>query len=83
MLISPKIGMWLSIAAAIISALMLCGAEFTTLFGDISTAKILAALGIFNAISLGANAILHAIPASQPNTTAQANQFPLGPTAKS
>ena len=74
--------MWISIIAAIISALMLCGAEFTTIFGDIGTAKILAVLGIFNAVINGANAILHAIP-SQTGPVGAA-QFPLGPeTAKS
>ena len=77
MTINPKWGMWISIAAAIISALLLCGAEFTTLFGDISTAKILAALGILNTIINGANAVLHMIP-SQTGPAAAA-LFPLGP----
>lgn len=80
MTINPKWGMWISAAAAIISALLLCGAEFTTLFGSIATGKILAALGIFNTIINGANAVLHMIPSqSGPSGAAQ---FPLGPAAK-
>jgi hypothetical protein len=80
MIINPKWGMWLSIIAAIVSVLVLCGAEFTTLFGDIATSKILAALGIVNAVINGVNGVLHMIPASQPATVAAANQFPLGPS---
>jgi hypothetical protein len=82
MILSPKWGMWISIAAAIISALLLCGAEFTTLFGTVAELKIFAALGIFNALINGANAVLHMIPASQSTTISGAAQFPLGPQAK-
>jgi hypothetical protein len=77
MTINPKWGMWVSIAAAIISALLLCGAEFTTIFGATVDAQILAALGIFNAIINGANAVLHMIPSQ--TGPAGAAQFPLGP----
>jgi len=82
MLVSPKWGTYISFGAFAISALLLCGAEFTTLFGAAMTAKILAALGIFNALVNGANGILHMIPASQSTTIAGAAQFPLGPDAK-
>lgn len=75
MTINPKVGIWFSIGAAIISVLMLCGAEFTTIFGDIATTKLLAGLGIANAIVNGVNGVLHMIP-SQKNA---ADQFPLGP----
>ncbi len=79
MTINPKWGMWISIVAAVVSALLLCGAEFTTLFGAVETGKILAALGIFNTVTNGANAVLHMIP-SQGGTKGAA-EFPLGPTA--
>jgi hypothetical protein len=79
MIVSPKWGTWISIVAAIISVLVLCGAEFTTLFGALATNKILAALGIANAVINGINGVLHMIPASAPTTVAGANQFPLGP----
>ena len=80
MTINPKWGMWLSIAAAIVSALLLMGTEFTTLFGADTSGKILAALGIFNVIVNAANGILHAIPSSIPATPAAAAVFPLGPS---
>lgn len=79
MTVNPKWGMWISIIAAAVSALLLCGAEFTTIFGTENTGKILAALGIVNALINGANAVLHAIPSSVPTTAASAAQFPLGP----
>lgn len=82
MVVNPKWGMWISIIAAVISALLLCGTQFTTLFGQASEEKILAVLVIFNAVILGVNAVLHMIPASTPTTTAAAAQFPLGPAAK-
>ena len=78
MTINPKWGMWLSIAAAIISALLLMGTEFTTLFGSGASGKILAALGIFNVIVNGVNGVLHAIPSVA--GPAGAAQFPLGPS---
>ena len=76
MTLNPKIGMWLSIAAALGSVLVLCGAEFTTLFGAVDTGKILAGLGIVNACINGVNGVLHMIP-SLPGANAQ---FPLGPS---
>jgi len=77
MTINPKWGVWISIAAAIISALLLSGTELTTLFGADDTNKILAALGIFNVIINGANGILHMIPSV--TGPAGAAEFPLGP----
>jgi len=82
MTISPKWGMWMSIVAAIVSALLLCTTQFTTLFGQTTADKIDAGIIIINAIISGVNAVLHAIPASPPPTVAAANQFPLGPSAK-
>lgn len=75
MTINPKVGMWVSIIAAIVSALLLSGAEFTTIFGAGNTEKILAGLGIINAIINGANAVLHMIPSQ----SGAAAEFPLGP----
>jgi hypothetical protein len=80
MTINPKWGMWISILAAIISALLLCGAELTTLFGQAVETKILAALGIFNVIINGANSVLHMIPSQ--SGPAAAAEFPLGPKPK-
>lgn len=77
MTINPRIGVWLSIIAAVVSVLVLCGAEFTTLFGAIATNKILAGLGIINAVINGINGVLHMIP-SQTGALGAA-QFPLGP----
>lgn len=77
MTINPKWGMWLSIVAAVISALLLMGTEFTTLFGADTSGKILAAIGIVNVIVNAANGVLHAIPSV--TGAAGAAQFPLGP----
>lgn len=81
MTIDPRWGAYFSIGAAIISVLMLCGAEFTTLFGTIATNKILAGLGIFNAIANGINGVLHMIPAQSTLAPDQASKFALGPKA--
>jgi len=80
MTIDPRVGMWVSIVAAVISALLLCGAEFTTIFGAANTGVILAVLGLLNTIINAGNAVLHMIP-SQPGP-AGAAQFPLGPGPK-
>ena len=80
MTINPKYGIYLSLAAAIVSVLVLCGAEFTTLFGTVATSKILASLGIVNVIINAANGVLHMIPSQ--SGAAAAAQFPLGPPAK-
>lgn len=77
MTLDPRIGVYVSIVAAIISTLVLCGAEFTTIFGSADTAKILAVLGILNAVINGVNAVLHMIPSK--NTPDAAKEFALGP----
>ena len=77
MTISPRIGMYLSIIAAIVSALVLCGTELTTIFGADMTTRILAGLAIINAIINGANGVLHMIPSA--STPQALSQFPLGP----
>lgn len=78
MTINPKIGVYFSLGAAAISVLLLCGAEFTTIFGDVATSKILAALGIGNALVNGINGVLHMIPSQ--SGAAGAAQFLLGPS---
>jgi hypothetical protein len=78
MTIDPRFGVWFSIVAAVVSALLLCGAEFTTLFGDVSTAKLLASLGITNVVINGVNAVLHMIPSQ--STPAAKQAFYLGPS---
>jgi hypothetical protein len=77
MTIDPRIGLYFCLISAIGSALVLCGAEFTTLFGSVETARILAGLAIFNVIVNAVNGVLHMIP-SKANA---ANEFPLGPKA--
>lgn len=81
MIINPRWGVWLSIIAALGSVFVLCGAEFTTLFGSIATGKILAALGIVNAGINAANGVLHMIPAQKELTPVEAAKFALGPKA--
>lgn len=81
MTINPKWGMWISLIAFVISALLLCGTEFTTLFGAAAELKILAALGIANAVINGLNGVLHMIPSQ--SGPAAAAEFPLGPKPKS
>ncbi len=78
MTIDPRIGLWLSIVAAVVSALVAGGAEFTTIFGDQNGKMILAILGLVNTVINGINAVLHAIPAQSPGP-AGAGKFPLGP----
>lgn len=77
MTIDPRWGMWISILAAIGSVLVLCGTEFTTLFGLNNTTQILAALGIINAVINSVNGVLHMIPSEKGPLAAKA--FPLGP----
>lgn len=77
MTIDPRWGMWISVVGVIASVLVLCGAEFTTLFGSADTNKILAALSIVNAVINGVNGVLHMIP-SAPGPAA-AKLFLLGP----
>jgi hypothetical protein len=77
MTIDPRVGMWISIVAAIISALVAVPAEFTNVFGTQNASVILGVLGLINTVILAINAVLHAIPSQ--NTPAAAAQFPLGP----
>ena len=83
MIISPKVGVWLSVI------FMLGGliTGFTTYFADFGLTQhqitiILDIDAMAMAIGNGLNALLHMIPASAPTTTAEANKFMLGPIAK-
>jgi len=76
MTIDPRIGMWLSIFAAAVSALVAAGAEFTNVFGPDNAKIILGILGLFNVVLNSVNAVLHAIP-GMPGPKG-AKQYPLG-----
>jgi phage-related protein len=77
MTIDPRVGLWLSIIAAVVSALVAGGAEFTDIFGAQNAKMIIGILGIINTIINAINAILHAIPSQRGPVGAA--QFPLGP----
>lgn len=77
MTINPKIGMWLCIIAAIISALVAIPTTFTDIFGPDNAKVVLGVLGLLNTITNAVNAVLHAIPSV--SGPAGAAEFPLGP----
>jgi len=81
MIIDPRYGFYLSIALAILGVISTSTTQLSTILGqhtsDVITALSLITLTAGNAV----NAILHAIPASTPTTTAAAKEFPLGPKA--
>lgn len=81
MTLDPRVGFWFSVIAALVSGLLLAGAEFTTLLGEQATGMLLAALGVVNVIINSLNAVLHAIPAQQPTNAPAAAKFYLGPSA--
>jgi hypothetical protein len=60
--IDPRIGFWLSITAAVISALIAGATELTDIFGQAEAHKINAVLILANTVINGVNAVLHAIP---------------------
>ena len=62
MTLDPRYGFWLSIAAAVISALVASAANLTDIFGASTAHKINAVLILLNTIINAVNAILHAIP---------------------
>lgn len=78
MTIDPRVGMWISIVAAVISALVAVPAEFTNVFGADKANMILGVLGLINTVILAVNAFLHAIPSSSGNPS-DAYKFLLGP----
>lgn len=77
MTVDPRIGMWISIVASVLSFIGASTAELTNIF-DPHTANVIVGVaafagGIINAV----NAVLHAIPSQ--SGPAGAAQFPLGP----
>ena len=77
MTLNPKVGMYFSIALAIVGALSGAGTEFTSIFGEHVANQILAADALLLSAGTAVNAILHAIPSQ--SGPAAAAQFPLGP----
>jgi len=80
MTISPKVGMWMSIALAVIGFLAGGGTELTTIFGEHTTNIILAVSTLILGAGNAVNAVLHMIPSQ--NGPVGAAQFPLGPEVK-
>ena len=76
MTIDPRIGMWLSIALAVIGFLSGAGTQLTAIFGAQATNIILATSVLLMGLGNAVNAVLHMIP-SKPGA---ANEFPLGPS---
>jgi hypothetical protein len=77
MTVDPRIGMWLSIALAIIGFLSGAGTQLTAIFGPNATNIILASSVLLMGLGNAVNAVLHMIP-SGPN---KSSEFPLGPTS--
>lgn len=79
MTIDPRVGFWFSIVAAVVSVFGAAGAQYTTLFGQDTSVKILAVIGLVSAVINSINAVLHAIPS--PSDNAAKKSFYLGPKA--
>ena len=69
MQIDPRYGFWLSIVAAVVSALIAGATELTEVFGQSTAHRINAVLILANTAINGVNAVLHAIP-SEPGPAA-------------
>lgn len=78
MTIDPRIGFYLSIVAAIVSALAGAGTQWGHVVSDEHKDAILASLAILNAVINAVNAVLHAIPSQ--TTVDDPKKFPLGPS---
>lgn len=77
MTIDPRWGVYFSVIMLVVSALGVCGTQFTTLFGPDMSTKILAGLAVLNAVNGAVNTVLHMIPSK----SGAANEFALGPAA--
>ena len=75
MTLDPRVGMYLSIALAIIGAFAGASTQLTTIFGEHAAQIILAVAVLLMTVGNAINAVLHAIP-SKANAD---NQFLLGP----
>ena len=76
MTLDPRIGMYLSIATAILLIIAGASSTLTDLFDPTTAKKLVAGATFFGGIMSAVSAVLHAIP-SQPGAT---QQFPLGPS---
>lgn len=77
MTIDPRIGLWLSLVAAVLSFLVGASATMTDLFGADHAKTIIGVTVLLNGVINAVNAVLHAIP-SQPN---RFDEFPLAAKA--
>lgn len=77
MTLDPRVGMWISIIAAVLMFTAGATTELTNMFGEHTANIIVGAATFFGGVISAANAVLHAIP-SQSGPVA-ATQFPLGP----
>ena len=75
MTIDPRIGMWFSIATAVLLFIAGASTTLTDIFDPVTAKKIVAAATFFGGIMSAISAVLHAIP-SQPGAV---KEFPLGP----
>jgi hypothetical protein len=81
MIIDPRIGLWLSIALAIVGVASTSATQLTTILGQHTSDIVVAFSLLLMTAGNAVNAILHAIPSSPPTTAAAAKEFPLGPKA--
>jgi hypothetical protein len=81
MTIDPRVGFYLSIIAAVVSALVGASAQFSNLFPPEQVKQILAALTLINIVINAVNAVLHAIPSQA--AVQDPNKFLLGPKRSS
>lgn len=77
MTIDPRIGMWISIVAALLAFLGASTAELTTIFDAQTAQKIVAVCAFLGGGINAVNAVLHMIPSVSGPTGDK--QFPLGP----
>jgi hypothetical protein len=75
MTIDPRVGLWISVVAAVLMFTAGASSTLTDLF-DVHTAKVIVAGStFFGGIISAVNAVLHAIPSKAGAT----EEFPLGP----
>jgi hypothetical protein len=77
MTIDPRVGMWISIIAAVLMFLAGAGAELTTMFSTAVANEIVAVAVFLGGLISAVNAVLHMIPSS--NAPGDASKFALGP----
>ena len=75
MILDPRIGMYLSLAAALLLFMAGASSQLTDLFDPVTAKQGVAAATFFGGMISAVNAVLHAIP-SKPGAF---DEFPLGP----